>query len=33
MPLTCGKGEELNRLKINLRMFDPGCLLGWGWGT
>ena len=26
MPLTCGKGGELKRFEIKLRVFDP-CLL------
>jgi len=27
MPITIGKGGELKRLKIRLRVFDLGCLL------
>jgi len=26
-PLTCGKGGELKRINIKLRVFDPGRLL------
>jgi len=26
-PLTCGKGGELKRIEIKLRVFDPGRLL------
>jgi len=27
MPLTCGKGGELKRINIKVRVFDPGRLL------
>jgi len=27
MPLTCGKGGKLKRIKHKLRVFDPGRLL------
>jgi len=27
-PLTWGKGGELKRIKIKIRVFDPGRLLG-----
>jgi len=33
MPLTCGKGGKLERIKHKLRVFDPSRLLVVGVGT